>query len=74
MQRVEVRLQNTNKLESFLSDIKLKVSDMIVVEIDGSEVFGEVVFVRETQSDKKIKNKLLKLRNYLKRHMTRLNP
>ena len=50
MQRVEVRLQNTNKLESFLSDIKLKVSDMIVVEIDGSEAFGEVVFVRETQS------------------------
>lgn len=50
MQRVEVRLQNTNKLESFLSDIKLKVSDMIIVEIDGSEAFGEVVFVREAQS------------------------
>ncbi len=51
MQRVEVRLNGTNKLESFISDLKLKINDKVVVLLDNNEVFGEVVFVRECEKE-----------------------
>ena len=61
MQRVEIKIQGTNKTYSCDSSIEVRAKDKVVADLNGVETFGEVITAFDVGDEKPNSNKVIRL-------------